>query len=185
MKWLDWGVWLKCRPACRFEVSASILGVLLNTFITGNVWTSNMANIWAQWQCRVIHWHWTTSRLCSGKTMYVLSIFTPLYFPADYPRWLSSGSIFTYVYEYFLKQGFRKTAREMLWGRHFSSVPAPIHAKQELLFEHAISLWIWPSTHDLTCSFWVFFTAQVSGNGSKDGLLYTQVCRSFQSIILA
>lgn len=56
MKWLDWSVWLKCRPACGFEVCAFfwvwIPASYWMHFITGNVWTSNVAVIWAQWRCK-------------------------------------------------------------------------------------------------------------------------------------
>lgn len=120
-----------------------------------------------------------------GDRMFVLSIFAPCISPLILLRFN------IYIYDYCFKRGFRKTARELLVE---ADIPAesqpPINAKQGLLFEYAISLWICPSAHYSTCSrwwsvFWVLFTAKASGNGSEDALLYTQVCRFFPSIIPA
>lgn len=138
-------------------------------------------------RARVIRRRRTTPRLCPGKETECPS--SPFSSPCISPLILLRFNI--YIYDYCFKRGFRKTARELLVE---ADIPAesqpPINAKQGLLFEYAISLWICPSAQYLTCSrwwsvFWVLFTAKASGNGSEDALLYTQVCRFFLSIIPA
>ena len=35
MDWLDWSVWLKCKPACGFGVSYLVFGLLNRRLICG------------------------------------------------------------------------------------------------------------------------------------------------------
>ncbi|TFY65668.1 hypothetical protein EVG20_g5412, partial [Dentipellis fragilis] len=67
-----------------------------------------------------------------------------------------------YIYDYCMKRGYNKTARELVSEAEIppESTP-PINAKQGLLFE-------WWSV------FWVLFQAKSSGQGTDDSLLYTQ-----------
>ncbi|KAH8093246.1 hypothetical protein BXZ70DRAFT_1010474 [Cristinia sonorae] len=80
--------------------------------------------------------------------------------PATPVSWDGDRMFNIYIYDYCLKRGYQKTARELLAE---ADIPAesqpPINAKQGLLFE-------WWSV------FWVLFTAKSSGTGSDDALLY-------------
>ncbi|THH28681.1 hypothetical protein EUX98_g5500 [Antrodiella citrinella] len=80
--------------------------------------------------------------------------------PSTPVSWDGDRMFNIYIYDYCLKRGYSKTARELLGE---ADIPAdsqpPINAKQGLLFE-------WWSV------FWVLFTAKSSGTGSEDALLY-------------
>ncbi|KAL4251579.1 hypothetical protein ABKN59_006712 [Abortiporus biennis] len=83
--------------------------------------------------------------------------------PSSPVSWEGDKMFNIYIYDYCVKRGYQKTARELIMEADIppDSLSPPINAKQGLLFE-------WWSV------FWVLFSAKSSGNGSEDALLYTQ-----------
>ncbi|KAA1470287.1 hypothetical protein DENSPDRAFT_879600 [Dentipellis sp. KUC8613] len=82
--------------------------------------------------------------------------------PSSALSWEGDRMFNIYIYDYCVKRGYNKTARELVGEAEIppESTP-PINAKQGLLFE-------WWSV------FWVLFQAKSSGQGSDDSLVYTQ-----------